>query len=83
MLTGAADAEQIVRLKEKLAAQLPELELSAGGNMNANADVLRSLTEYDGIILVEASGVTKYSDVEAELSCIRAARLQLLGVVVL
>lgn len=83
LLTGAADAEQIVRLKEKLAAQLPELELSAGGNMNTNADVLRSLTEYDGIILVEASGVTRYSDVEAELSCIRAARLQLLGVVVL
>ena len=83
LLTGAADAEQIVRLKEKLAAQLPELELSAGGNMNTNADVLRSLTEYDGIILVEASGVTRYADVEAELSCIRAARLQLLGVVVL
>ena len=83
LLTGAADAEQIVRLKEKLVPQLPELELSAGGNMRTNADILRSLTEYDGIILVEASGVTRYADVEAELSYIRAARLQLLGVVVL
>lgn len=83
LLTGAADAEQIVQLKEKLVPQLPELELSAGGNMRTNADILRSLTEYDGIILVEASGVTRYADVEAELSYIRAARLQLLGVVVL
>lgn len=83
LLTGAADAEQIVRLKETLVPQLPELELSAGGNMRTNADILRSLTEYDGIILVEASGVTRYADVEAELSYIRAARLQLLGVVVL
>lgn len=83
LLTGEADAEQIVRLKEKLVPQLPELELSAGGNMRTNADILRSLTEYDGIILVEASGVTRYADVEAELSYIRAARLQLLGVVVL
>ena len=83
LLTGAADAEQIVQLKETLVPQLPKLELSAGGNMRTNADILRSLTEYDGIILVEASGVTRYADVEAELSYIRAARLQLLGVVVL
>ena len=83
LLTGAADAAQIIQLKEKLTAQLPELELSADGNLNTNADVLRSLMDYDGIILVEASGATRYADVEAELSYIRAAKVQLLGVVVL
>lgn len=83
LLTGAVDAPRIAHLRDELAPALPGLELSAGGCVNAEPAVLRSLTGYDGIVLVEGVGETRYTDVAAELSYIRALGLPVLGVVVL
>lgn len=83
LLTGAVDSPRIAQLRDELAPALPGLELSAGGCMNAEPAVLRGLAGYDAIVLVEGAGETRYSDVAAELSYIRALGLPVLGVVVL
>lgn len=82
LLTGTIEEERLKELKEVLKAKLPELELTAEGDMNKNPSVLRSLPEFDGIILVEARGASKYSGIEKEIESIRDAQKRMIGCIV-
>lgn len=82
LLTGTVDIARIEEVRAELAPLLPEQELTAGGFMNANPGVLRGLNDYDGVVLLEGVGVSKYSEIAVQMECIRAIRLPLLGVVV-
>lgn len=83
LLTGTADAAQLEQSYRTLAALLPEMELDFGGNMSKNAEVLRSLTEFDGVILVESIGISRYTDIKEELEYISDAKTPLLGIILL
>lgn len=83
LLTGTSDAAQLKQSCQALTALLPEMGLTFGGSMSKDADVLRSLTDFDGVILVESIGISRYTDIEEELEYISDAKTPLLGIILL
>lgn len=83
LLTGTVEEERLKELEKVLKAKLPDIVLTAAGDMNKNPSVLRSLPEFDAVILVEAMDTSKYSGIEKEIESICDAQKRMIGCIVL
>lgn len=67
LVAGSADAAHVEALAKALKTELSEIEVVAGGNMLKDVETLKMLPECDGVVLVEACGVSKYGDIALEM----------------
>ncbi len=82
IVAGAAAAERLREVAERLRRTLPKLTIIAEGDLLHDPEVLKLLPECDGVILVEECGRSAYGDVRLELEKIRDLKKRLIGCVV-
>ena len=67
LVVGSVDAVHVEALAKALETELPEITVVAGGNMLKDVETLKKLPECDGVVLVEACGLSKYGDIAQEI----------------
>lgn len=83
LFTGTISENLLKELADKLAPQLPEIQLMVCPDMNQNADTLRCLAECEAVILVEKREVSKCRLIQKEKESIDALDKPILGCVII
>lgn len=79
-MAGEADVEKIV---EALTRALPGTAVIFGGSLLESLPAIKGLTKCDAVLLVERCGLSRYSQIDAQLEAVKGVNKQLLGCVVL
>lgn len=82
LVTGLTSEAQIKQVAELLRTQLKGYELVAGANMLESAETLKKLPECEGVILVEQTGVSGYSEIAQEIEKVKGMDKPVIGCVV-
>ena len=83
LVVGSVDAVHVEALAKVLETELPEITVVVGGNMLKDVETLKKLPECDGVVLVEACGLSKYGDIAQEIEKIRDLDKSVVGCVVI
>lgn len=78
-LTGTVGEEALKNLVIKLQERFPEIKFGFGVDITKNVAALQNTSGYNSIILVEARGEARYSDIEKEIRMILAMNKDILG----
>ena len=82
LVTGLAEESQLKQVVEMVQKQLKGYELTIGANMLECAETLKKLPECEGVVLVEQSGVSGYSEMTQEIDKIKSMDKAIVGCVV-
>ena len=66
-----------------LTQTMPGRTLISGGNLLESLTAIEALPKCDAVLLVERCGVSRYSQINAQMQAIQGVNKQLLGCVVL
>lgn len=83
LVAGNAHEELIKTVAGRIAEELGNVEVVAGGDMLQNVNALKTLPEVDGVILVEQCRVSSYGRIELEVEKILDLQKEVVGCVVL
>lgn len=84
LLTGTVEDSVLNNLKSKLQEHLSdEILIDIGSNLNKDTTTLKMLPEYDGVIIAEARGVSKYSQITKEIEMIYDVKKSVIGCIIL
>lgn len=82
LVTGLVEESQLKQVVEMVQKQLKGYELAIGANMLECAETLKKLPECEGVVLVEQSGVSGYSEMTQEIEKIKSMDKAIVGCVV-
>lgn len=82
LVTGLVEESQLKQVVEMVQKQLKGYELTIGANMLECAETLKKLPECEGVVLVEQSGVSGYSEMTQEIDKIKSMDKAIVGCVV-
>lgn len=82
LVTGLVEESQLKQVVEMVQKQLKGYELASGANMLECAETLKKLPECEGVVLVEQSGVSGYSEMTQEIEKIKSMDKAIVGCVV-
>lgn len=82
LVTGLVAESQLKQVVEMVQKQLKGYELAIGANMLECAETLKKLPECEGVVLVEQSGVSGYSEMTQEIEKIKSMDKAIVGCVV-
>ena len=94
VMNYAGDAKQLLLItsdsgvnleavKDDIAPVLTGLTVTAGGNLDSQADAIRKAASCDAVILVEKRKGSSFSGIERELDIVRSLDKKVLGCIVL
>ena len=83
LVAGTADEAAMEKVAAALTKALPGVTVIAGGSLLESLMAIEGLSKCDAVLLVERCGVSRYSQVGAQLEAIKGMDKQLLGCVVL
>lgn len=83
LVAGTADEAAMEKVAAALTKALPGVTVIAGGSLLESLIAIEGLSKCDAVLLVERCGVSRYSQVGAQLEAIKGMDKQLLGCVVL
>ena len=83
LILGTVDRVLVEAIAKALKDALPEITVVSGGNMLKDVDTLKNLPECDGVVLVEACGVSKHGDIALEIEKATDLGKSVLGCVVI
>ncbi len=83
LVAGAADEAAMEKVAVALTQALPGTTVLAGGSLLESVPAVEGLGKCDAVVLVERCGLSRYSQIGAQLEVIYGANKQLLGCVVL
>lgn len=81
LITGSGDQKDREALVQEIAKQLPDTRVEDCGSILCSAEALKALAACDAVLLVEANGVSKYTDVEKQTEIICDYEKNILGCV--
>lgn len=82
MIVGTVSNEVLDTVAGKLKNLCSEKNFLIGANLNENAETVRNLPECDAVILVEQSGVSRYSEIEKEIEAVYNVKKEIVGVII-
>jgi len=83
LLTGTVEEDNISRITADLKGRLPDLRFESAGDMSKYPETLKKLPKADGVILIEAAGVSKYNNIQKELETITSIKKNVIGCIIL
>lgn len=83
LLITSSDSSLLERVSGELSSALPGLTLTAGGNLDREAEAIRKAASCDAVILVEKRKASSFSGIERELDMVRSLDKKVLGCIVL
>lgn len=82
LLTGLASEAWLKQVREQLSSALPEYHFEIGRDLVSNAGVRKQLAACEGVVLVEETGVSRYSLIGQELKLAGELGVEVVGVIV-
>lgn len=82
LVTSAPDLD-LEAVRSDIAPALTGLSVTAGGNLDSQADAIRKAASCDAVILVEKRKSSSFSGIERELDIVRSLDKKVLGCIVL
>lgn len=82
-LTGMVEGDYLAGLAGEIQQRLSDTKIGYGTDMLHNVQTLKSLREYDMVILVEVRQQSKIRDIEKEVETIQSIKKQVMGYIVL
>lgn len=83
LVTGTVGADAIASVAEKLKAEMSGVQVISGGSMLKEMETLKKLPGCDGVVLVEQSHVSRYSEIELEMEKARDLDKTIVGCIVI
>lgn len=83
LLITSAPGLNLEAVKDDIAPVLTGLTVTAGGNLDSQADAIRKAASCDAVILVEKRNCSSFSGIERELDIVRSLDKKVLGCIVL
>lgn len=83
LVTGSGDAARREALVQAIAAAMPGVRVEDRGNLLKNGEALQALAACDAVVLVETTGVSRYSKVNKQLDVVCDYGANLLGCVLM
>lgn len=81
LVAGDAREETIAAVAEKLAAELPKMQVLSAGSLDRDPAAVRGLGKCDAVLLVVECGVSRYSAIDSQEETIREQGAVLMGCV--
>ena len=82
LVTSAPDLD-LEAVRSDIAPALTDLFVTAGGNLDSQADAIRKAASCEAVILVEKRKSSSFSGIERELDIVRSLDKKVLGCIVL
>lgn len=83
LMIGLAGREAVEAVAQEMQKRLPEKEILCGGNLNTDVDTIQNFPQCDGVVLVEACGVSSHADIVVEIEQAQNLQKKLIGCIVL
>lgn len=83
LVAGTAGEAEMAKIVETLTQALPGRTVIFGGSLLESLTAIEALPKCDAVLLVERCGVSRYSQIDAQLQAVKGVNKQLLGCVVL
>lgn len=82
LVTGSTDSKKLKEVAEAIAKVTGLEQVSAMSKLNSNTDTVLAVAEHDAVVLVESLKKTKVQNLADEITLIRNAGKQLIGIAV-
>ena len=82
LVTGSTDSKKLKEIAEAIAKVTGLEQVSAMSRLNSNTDTVLAVSDHDAVVLVESLKKTKVQNLADEITLIRNAGKQLIGIAV-
>lgn len=83
LVTGAMDVSILTSICQRLKEETETINIIPGANILKDASTIKMMGEYDGVVLVEQTGVSTHSILNQEINMINNMGKKLLGCIIL
>ena len=83
LVAGSAGESYVEKIAQTLTQAMPGRTVVCGGSLLESLDAIEGLRGCDSVLLVERCGVSRYTQVKAQLDAVASVRKPLIGCVVL